>query len=186
MRDGSFEDNVNIYASDETINAIRTICSLTLSSSYLSFLDNKIILNVVSDREEVNILGNKFTFYDVKAKKEKQFGFRIDMDNNKVLVCNGDETLDKSNYDLVENADYLIHEAFCLEEEREEKKPYLKGHATSKDVCDIANSLNVKNLILYHIASEDVLNRKEKFISNNKKYFSGNLFVPNDLESIIL
>jgi ribonuclease Z len=184
MRINKYEGNLNIYASDITIDAIRTIANLTSSANYNIFLDNRIILNVVKDREEVNILNEKFIFYDINAQKEKQFGFKIIMEDNKTLVCNGDEPLNEINYDLVKNADYLIHEAMCLDSEKEVKQPYRKGHSTAKDACDVANSLNVKNLILYHISNDDVENRKIKFLSENEKYFKGNLYVPNDLEII--
>lgn len=157
---------------------------MVLDSRQSNYLNTRIHLHEVSDREKVSILGEKFTFYDVYAKKIKQYGFRLDTPDGKVLVCNGDETLNEKNYELVTDADFLIHESFCLDSEKETKKPYEKGHCTSKDVCYLASKLNVKNLILYHIKDEDVLNRKNRYIEENKKYFSGNLYVPNDLEII--
>lgn len=180
----NYDEVINIYASDVTIDAIRTLCKLTLNSKQSAYLDNKIHLNVVKDREKINILDDTFTFYDVHATKEKQFGFRIDTSNNKIIVCNGDESLNINNFDLVKNADYLIHEAFCLDSQKEIKKPYEKGHGTAKDVCEIATKLNVKNLILYHISDEDTLNRKTRYIDENKNFFFRNLYVPNDLDII--
>ena len=182
----NYDEEINIYASDVTIDAIRNISILVLNSKQSSYLDNKIHLNVVGNREKINILGENFTFYDVHAKKEKQYGFRLDTTDGKVIVCNGDETLNERNYDLVYNADFLIHEAFCLDSQKELKKPYQKGHGTSKDICEIASKLNVKNLILYHISDEDVVNRKQRYIKENEKFFSGILYVPNDLEVINL
>lgn len=182
----NYDTEINIYASDITIDAIRTIATLTLNEKQSAYLDNKIHLNVVKDREVVNILNEKFIFYDVFATKEKQYGFRLETSNNKVIVCNGDESLNGKNYDLVENADYLIHEAFCLDSQKDIKKPYEKGHGTAKDVCEIATKLNVKNLILYHISDEDLLTRKSRYITENKPYFKGNLYVPNDLDTIEL
>lgn len=182
--DNKYDGDVNIYASDVTIHAIRTLCNLVLTAKYFAYVDDRIHLNVVEDRQEVDILGDKFTFYDILASKEKQYGFRIDMINGKVLVCNGDERMSVSNYDIVRNADFLIHEAFCLESEKEIKQPYKKGHVTAKDVCEMVSQLNVKNLILYHIKSDDVFNRKYQYINENSKYFNGCLFVPNDLDEI--
>lgn len=180
----NYDEEINIYASNVTIEAIRTISKLTLNSKQSAYLDNKIHLNVVNDREKVSILGENFTFYDICATKEKQYGFRLETSNDKIIVCNGDESLNEKNYDLVKGVDYLIHEAFCLDSEKDIKKPYEKGHRTAKDVCEIATKLNVKNLILYHISDEDVLNRKSKYIEENKNLFSGNLYVPNDLDII--
>ena len=179
-----YDGDINVYASDVTIDAIRTISLLTLNSKMSAYLDDKVHLNVVGNRDVVNIYDEKFTFYDVYASKEKQYGFRVDTSNNIIIVCNGDEQLHKNNYDLVQNCDYLIHEAFCFYFEKEKKKPYEKCHVTAKDVCDLAKKLCVKNLILYHIKDEDVAQRKTKYLEENKKYFDGNLYVPNDLDII--
>ena len=122
----NYDLEINIYASDVTIDAIRTICKLTLSSKESACLDSKIHLNVVKNREKLNILNESFTFYDVYATKEKQYGFRLETTNNRIIVCNGDETLNEKNYDLVKDADYLIHEAFCLDSQKDIKKPYEK------------------------------------------------------------
>lgn len=179
----NYDEEINIYASDVTIDAIRTISNLTLSAKQTAYLDDKIHLNVVNDREKIKILDEDFIFYDIYASREKQYGFKLET-NNKIIVCNGDESLNEKNYDLVKDADYLIHEAFCLDSEKDIKKPYIRGHKTAKDVCEIATKLNVKNLILYHMKTEDVLNRKSRYIEENKNFFPGNLYVPNDLDII--
>lgn len=186
IRSNRYDKKLNIYASDVTIDAVRKLCKLVLPSIYFADVDDIIRFNVVKDREEKNIFGEKFTFYDVKAVKDKQYGFRLDMDNGATIVCNGDETLNEENYDLVRDVDFLIHEAFCLESERDKNKKHLIGHETSKEVCLLANKLNVKNLILYHIKSIDVKTRKSKYLNENKKFFNGNLFVPDDLDVIEL
>lgn len=186
MMSGEYKEDVHIYASNITIDAIRTIAKLTLNKRQSAYLDNKIQLISVKNRELVSILGENFIFYDVYAKKEVQYGFYLKTLSGQILVCNGDETLDYKNYDLVENADFLIHEAFCLDSEKEVKRPYEKGHTTAKDVCEMATKLNVKNLILYHIKDEDFNHRKDRYLKENTPYFSGNLYVPNDLDRISL
>ena len=52
----------------------------------------------MSNREKLNILNESFTFYDVYATKEKQYGFRLETTNNRIIVCNGDETLNKKGF----------------------------------------------------------------------------------------
>ena len=42
--------------------------------------------------------------------------------------------------------------------------------------------LNIENIILYHTEDHNLKNRKELYIGEGKKYFKGNIFVPNDLE----
>lgn len=55
-----------------------------------------------------------------------------------------------------------------------------------KDACKIASELNVENLILYHTEDKNIKERKNLYIKEGAKYFKGNLYVPNDLEHIIL
>lgn len=78
----------------------------------------------------------------------------------------------------------FMHEAFCLYSEREIFKPYEKNHSTVKDACEIAEKLCIKNLILYHTEDKNLKNRENLYKSEGEKYFSGNLFIPNDLDVI--
>ena len=84
------------------------------------------------------------------------------------------------------NVDYLMHEAFCSYADRDIFKPYEKHHATSRDACISADKLNVKNIILYHAEDKNLSTRKERYISEGKEVFNGNIYVPNDLDEIIL
>ena len=47
-------------------------------------------------------------------------------------------------------------------------------------------SLSMKNLILYHTEDKNIKNRKDLYTQEAKKYFKGNVIVPNDLEEISL
>ena len=49
-----------------------------------------------------------------------------------------------------EGADWLMSEAFCLYEDREQFQPYEKHHSTVLDAARLAEKLGTKNLILYH------------------------------------
>ena len=79
-----------------------------------------------------------------------------------------------------------MHEAFCLYSERETFRPYEKHHSTVRDACELAQRLGVKNLLLYHTEDSDLLHRKERYTDEGRKYFAGNIFVPDDLETIML
>jgi len=65
-------------------------------------------------------------------------------------------------------------------------KPYEKMHSTVKTASQIAQSLNVENLLLYHGSDNNIENRKKSYISEAKEYFTGNIFVPDDLDIIEL
>ena len=72
-------------------------------------------------------------------------------------------------------------------EDREIFKPYEKNHSTVKDASEIAEKLQVKNLVLYHTEDKDMERRKEKYTNEAKKYYTfGNVFVPDDLEVLAL
>ena len=50
------------------------------------------------------------------------------------------------------------------------------------DACETAQCLGVKNLILYHTEDKNLSRRKGLYIAEGKPWFSGNLYVPEDLE----
>ncbi len=55
-----------------------------------------------------------------------------------------------------------------------------------KEACELAGELGVQNLILYHTEDRNIKNRKKMYLEEGSRYFHGNLFVPDDLESILL
>ena len=79
-----------------------------------------------------------------------------------------------------------MHEAFCLHSEADIFKPYEKNHSTVKDACELARKLNVKNVILYHTEDKNYGKRKALYIEEGKKYFDGNIIIPDDMETIEL
>ena len=64
--------------------------------------------------------------------------------------------------------------------------PYEKHHSTVKDACELAEQLHVKNLLLYHTEDRNLAKRKELYTEEGKRYYYGNLYVPDDLEKISL
>lgn len=50
----------------------------------------------------------------------------------------------------------------------------------------MAEKLKVKNLILMHTEDSHIKERKELYTREGKEYFSGNLYVPDDGEKIVL
>ena len=80
----------------------------------------------------------------------------------------------------------MLHEAFCLYSERDIFKPYEKHHSTVKDACELAEKLNVRNLLLYHSEDKNGNNRKKLYIEEGSQYYHGNLYVPDDLETLEL
>lgn len=181
-----YQGNLNIYMHRELESTIRKIMFEVLPQKFTKLIDNRIIFNIVEDKEEKKILNYNIKFLDVLAKKDRQFGFKTTLENGKTLVFLGDETFDERLKDEVQNVDWLLHEAMCMDSEAEIFKPYEKMHSTAKTASKIATSLNVKNLILYHASDNDLENRKKLYTKEAKEYFKGNIFVPDDLDIIEL
>lgn len=89
-------------------------------------------------------------------------------------------------YSKIENSDWVLHEAMCLEKDKCKVKPHEKNHSTVKDVSIAMNTLNIKNLLLWHCIDNNIETRKELFTKEAKEYFNGNVYVPNDLDEIEL
>lgn len=181
-----YEGEAKIYAHSELIKIIDNISRMLLNKKEISFIGEKVHLVPVEDKETVNIINHNITFFDIGSKKARQFGFSLDLLNGKKFICCGDEPYNDAIKDFVQNSTWLMHEAFCLYSEADIFKPYEKYHSTVKDACKIASELNVENLILYHTEDKNIKERKNLYIKEGTKYFKGNLYVPNDLEHIIL
>lgn len=185
MKKGAYEGDLEIYAHDEVIKILDEMTSLLLQKSQTDYIGRRIFFKEVKDGDERFLIGKKTTFFDIHSTKAKQFGFSIDMNGVKV-TCLGDEPYQEEERKYAENSDYLMSEAFCLYEERDMFHPYEKNHSTVKDAAELAEKLNVKNLILYHTEDKNIKNRKDLYTQEAKKYFKGNVIVPNDLEEITL
>ena len=122
----------------------------------------------------------------MKSCSEKQFGFHALLPNRKTLVCLGDAPYNEYLLPYVENADVLLCEAFCLDSDKEVYFPHEKNHSTVLEAAKVAEEFGVKQLILYH--TEDILlrERKLRYIEEAHRVFSGQIYVPDDLERIVL
>ncbi len=184
MNKGRYEGEVFIYSNEEALQIIKKIAEMLLQPSEVAFIGKRLHLIKITDGEEKEIIGQKFTFFDVKSIKTVQFGFMMNYENGKKLTFCGDEPCHKHEEKYVKNADWLIHEAFCIKDDDKEFRPYEKNHSTVDDACILAERLGVKNLILCHTEDTNIKERKEKYTKIGQKYFHGNIFVPNDLDTI--
>ena len=50
----------------------------------------------------------------------------------------------------------------------------------------LAQQLGAANVVLYHTEDKTIANRKEAYGAECRKYFTGNVYVPDDLEIILL
>lgn len=196
---GKYEGELRVYCHKELAVAIETICGFTLPKKVMEQFGKQIRMIALEDRDTYEVLGREVIFFDIDSKKEKQFGFVMEIQAvetqgvsgehqqvEKRLVFCGDEPLNEKLNDLAAGCDWMMHEAFCLYEDREIFKPYEKHHSTAKDASELAEQLGIKNLILYHTEDSNLEKRKKCYTEEGKQYFSGNLFVPDDREVIEL
>ena len=104
--------------------------------------------------------------------------------SGKKFTCVGDEPYNEVDYKYVKGSDWLLHEAFCLFGEADKFKPYEKHHSTVKEACQLAEELGVPNLLLYHTEETHLAERKKLYTEEGQQYYHGNLYVPDDLETI--
>lgn len=135
----------------------------------------------VEHGEKLERLGREFTFYDTGADAARQFGFALTLSDGGSFVFNGDVPYCETNREIMGNASWLMHEAFCLEAEKKDK---MKHHSSVAGAAKYAALLNAEKLILVH--GSDTENRKAVYTAEASNHFSGKIFVPDDLECIQL
>lgn len=182
MRD-QITEKINIYCNDVVYEAIKGVAKYILPDKLMNAIYSKVEFITLNDKDTYNINGIDYEFFDIQAKGTKQFGFECKI-NNKRLVFLGDETLNPIMYDKVKGADYVMHEAFCLDSEEDIFHAYEKNHSTAKSASEVMNKLEVKNLILYHTEESHGTEGKELYTKEGQDNFCGNVIVPEDLEVI--
>lgn len=183
---GSPKRKLNIYAHDEVITILKTTAELLFPGRDGAGLRENVHFIEVSDGESRTILDRSVTFFDIQSVKAKQFGFRMELNDDRKLICCGDEPCREHTYPYAERSTWLLHEAFCLDADAEKYHPHRKQHSTVKEACELAERLDVENLLLYHTEDQNIADRKWLYTAEGKQYYHGNLFVPDDLEGIDL
>lgn len=187
IRKDRYKGNLNIYAHQKSLDAVRTICGIVMQPKLNAFFDNRINMVPIEDGMQVDILGRTTTFFNIQSVKELQHGFTCQLLNGKKLSFLGDEPFCEYERRFVENSHYLLQEAYCLFSEKEKYNPYEKHHGTVLDSCRNAYSLGAVATLLFHTEGKTpVEDRQWKYMAEGKQAFSGEIFIPNDLDSITL
>lgn len=186
IQKGLYEGKLRVYGHNLVIDVLTWICKNTLPKKITAQIGQGIELIEVKDGDSFIGAGMKVDCFDICSTKDKQFGCRVNLSDAKTLVCLGDEPFNESNIDYVKDCDWLLSEAFCLYEHKDIFKPYEKHHSTALDAGALAERLAVKNLVLYHTEDETIESRKQAYTKEAKENYTGNVFVPEDLEIIDL
>lgn len=186
IQKGDYSGTFRIYAHDKAIEVISWICRMTLPKKIVSHFGNQIILNEVKDGDIFLANDIRFQCFDVQSSKEKQFGFTALLPDGLKIACLGDEPFNEANRSVIEGSEWLMCEAFCLYRDRDIFKPYEKHHSTALDAGKLAGELQVKKLLLFHTEDKTIQTRKVEYTREAALNFSGTIFVPDDLERIII
>ena len=142
-------------------------------------------LLLVTDGEELDLAGFHITAFDIGSKKMQQFGFLLDLPEGEHLCFAGDEPVKPSTEKYAKGAKWLFSEAYCLHADRDIYKPYERSHVTSLDAGNLAQEMGVKNMVIYHTADYGS-DRRDRMTQEAASVFSGNIYVPEDMEAIQL
>lgn len=181
-----YENHLHVYGNDKVMRVIRTIIDMILAKKQLAKVEERVVFHELADGDSFDVGDMRLTAFDIHSTKEKQYGFQAQLPDSTVLACLGDEPYNPANRQFIENADWMMCEAFCLYADRETFKPYEKNHSTALDAGRLAAELGVKNLILYHTEEKTLATRKENYTKEAAENFTGRIVVPDDLEEIIL
>lgn len=180
---GEIKEKINIYCNDVVYEAIKGVSSYVLSEKAMNAIYSVTNFVVLRDGDRYTVNGIDYEFFNILAKGTKQFGFECMLNDNKFIFL-GDETLNPILNQKIREADYVMHEAFCLDREENIFHAYEKNHSTAFSAAKNMNELNVKNLILYHTEESHGRDRKKLYTEEAQSIFSGNVIVPDDLEVI--
>lgn len=176
-----------IYGNDEVIYTIKNLVDLFLPNDFKSIINKKIILEIVENNDEKVVLGRNIKFFDLHAKKVKQYGFSFEYNDGKKFCFIGDECLSSKCSNYIKNCDYLFADSYMCGKEADKYNPIKKHHhSTVKYISEIAEKMKIKNLILSHTIDNNLVNRKNEFTIDAKLYYNGNVIVPDDLDTIEL
>lgn len=186
MARGEYAGEAYIYSHREVLELIKDMAEKLLRRKETGFIGDRLHLVEVHDGETMNVIGHDVTFFDIHSTKAKQYGFCMDLGQGKKLTCCGDEPYDECEEKYARDSEWLLHEAFCLYSERDIFDPYEKHHSTVKDACELAEKLHVRNLLLYHTEDKNLRERKKLYFEEGSRYYHGNLFIPDDMETLAL
>ena len=181
-----YKDRLHVYGNDKVMKVIHTIIDMILAKKQLDKVEERVVFHELTDGESFEVGDMRLTCFDIHSTKEKQYGFRAILPGETVVACLGDEPYNPINRPLIEHADWMMCEAFCLYADRDIFKPYEKSHSTALDAGRLAAELDVKNLILYHTEEKTLATRKNSYAKEAAEGFKGRIVVPDDLEEIIL
>ena len=186
MNAGKYDGELHIYCSPAVREGLIAMAQLTLQKKMHGHIGSRILFHDVSDGQTEEMCGHQVTFFDILSTKMQQYGFTMQLTDGRKLCCLGDEPYNPGCETYVQGADWLLCEAFCLYGDRDRFKPYEKHHSTVKEACELAQGLAIPHLVLWHTEDKHIEQRKQLYTEEGRAYYTGDLYVPDDLDVIEL
>lgn len=171
---------LTVYAHEELCHEAKQLICILFPEHELG---DHVLFRAVRNEDTHTICNRKFQFYDTKSIRCKQFGFVMTLDHGGTFVFNGDVPFHKSNRSMMQNAAYLMHEAFAL---TAQMKHNPGGHSSVSQAGQYAAELGADNLIIVHCGDQDLSNRRELYTQEASAHFKGTIYAPDDLDIIEL
>jgi len=177
---------LTIHCHDEAHQALLTISRLTMPEKIMQALGGDIVIDELADGGHFSIGEMQFTCFDIGSTKAKQLGFTVELPEGGRFTCLGDEPYNERNEAMVRGSRWLLCEAFCLNKEQHQFRPYEKHHSTVLDAARAAQQLGVEHLVLYHTEDTHLSTRRITYGAEAAQVFQGHVHVPDDIETIHL
>jgi len=175
---------LTIYAGKDTAEVLKDAAKAILPKKENAFVGKKIIFIPMKNGDARRVYGHYVTFFDTGSRDIQKFGFTMTLTGDSKLTYTGEMPYNASEENFVIGSDWLVHSAYCLDSEAAVANPKAQGLCTVKEACGFAELLKVKNLILTNTDDEHKEDRKQVFTDEADQYFHGNVYVPDELESI--
>ena len=186
MNAGKYEGEFHIYCHETVRKGLEMIGELMLQKKMLKHIGSRVLFHDIDDGTQANLCGYDVTFFNIGSTKLLQFGFTTVLENGRRLTGLGDEPFNPICEKYVQGSDWLLCEAFCLLGQADIFKPYEKHHSTVADAAKLATELKIPHLVLWHTEDRNYANRKALYTAEAREHYTGDLYVPNDLEVIEL
>lgn len=186
MNAGKYEGELHLYTSAAVRDGLVQMSHFMLQPKMIAQIGRRILFHEITDGLTLTAASREVTFFDISSTKMQQYGFALELSDGRRLCCLGDEPYNPICETYARGADWLLSEAFCRYCDRDIFKPYEKHHSTVKEACELAHQLAAPNLVLWHTEDKHIQDRKQLYTQEGSAYYTGNLFVPDDLDVIEL
>jgi ribonuclease BN (tRNA processing enzyme) len=132
-------------------------------------------INFIIAEEEKSIQFNELTL-SFALSNHTSHNLAVKINNGKNIVCySGDGIINEQSWDLYQDANLLIHEAYTYDKE-------IRGHVKIKDLITAAEKYNVKCLALTHFKRDFIKNELEKYLPVILKNDNLQIIIPKPMD----